>query len=83
MSQWELVKTHKRLIKEDTTAVIHRDVHIGAEGTYSALELGAGETQTTCGEDCLTSLLLLHHGEAVTVSPAKMHQVSASASVLL
>lgn len=47
-----------------------------AEVTYSALELGAGETQTTCGEDRLTSLLLLHHGEAVPVSPAEMHQVS-------
>lgn len=44
--------------------------------TYSALELGAGEPQTTCGEDRLTSLLLLHHGEAVPVSPAQMHEVS-------
>lgn len=47
-----------------------------AEVTYSALELGAGETQTTCGEDRLTPLLFLHHREAVPVSPAQMHQVS-------
>lgn len=50
--------------------------HVCAEVTYSALELGAGETQTTCGEDRLTPLLLLHHREAVPVSPADMHPVS-------
>lgn len=46
--------------------------------TYSALELGASEPQAACGEDRLTSLLLLHHGEAVPVSPAQTHQVSPS-----
>lgn len=48
-----------------------------AEMTYSALEFRAGETQTTCSEERLTSLLLLHHREAVTVSPARKHQGSA------
>lgn len=38
--------------------------------THSALELGAGQTQTTCSEHGQAPLLLLHHGETVTISPA-------------
>lgn len=58
-------------MKTDTRA--HPDRNTRAQMTYSALELGASETQTTCSEYCQTALLLLHHGEAVTVSPTKMH----------
>lgn len=73
MSQWELVKTHKRSSRRiERQLFTEMDEHMCAEGTYSALELGAGETQTTLGEDRLTSLLFLHHGEAVPVSPAQI-----------
>lgn len=57
----------------------HGHTHIHMQQTYSALKLRASQSQATCSEYSNPPLLLLHHSEAVTISPTKnMHTISPS-----